>query len=163
MAGWDCRDEELIEWDGSIKAKKGFVGDGSKLINIPAGAETDPVWLAASNALYFNVANISGGLISLSGALVTTNANIISSSNALVITNSNLTAASAAYYTHAADASNPHGVSLTQTNLVLTSGAIAGDWTTSGAVYIPNILYNTTSGGITASNYPIGSLLVVYS
>lgn len=128
--------------------------------------------------------------------------------------NNQLTSISGAYATHAADSSDPHGATLTQTNLVVTevksalipdgdntrdlgdsshhwddvyidtlyvdggasiygagsSVEIAGalprhiaDQTTSGAKYIPNVVYNTTSGGITASDFPIGTLLIIYS
>lgn len=34
MAGWTCTDRESIEWDGTIKAKNGFVGDGSRLTGV---------------------------------------------------------------------------------------------------------------------------------
>jgi len=34
MAGWTSPDRELIEWDGTIKAKNKFKGDGSSLDNI---------------------------------------------------------------------------------------------------------------------------------
>lgn len=64
--------------------------------------------------------------------------------------------------THRGDSSDPHGATLTQTILSLTSGAITGDIATSGAAYIPNVIFNTTSAGITASNYPTGSVLLVY-
>lgn len=37
MAGWTCPDNELIEWDGTIKAKR-FTGDGSAITNFPASA-----------------------------------------------------------------------------------------------------------------------------
>ena len=70
---------------------------------------------------------------------------------------------SGAYVTHTADSSDPHGANIIQSHMSLTSGAITGDMTQSGAAYIPNIVYNTTSGGITASNYPKGTLLVIYT
>ena len=76
---------------------------------------------------------------------------------------------SGAYYTHAADSSDPHGATLTQTGLVssaVISGAamiITADKTLSGSAYVPNIVFGTTSGAHTASNYTIGSLLVIYS
>ena len=34
MAGWSCPDREVIEWEGTIKARNGFEGDGSRLTNI---------------------------------------------------------------------------------------------------------------------------------
>ena len=76
---------------------------------------------------------------------------------------------SGAYYTHAGDSSDPHGANLTQTGIIssgVISGAkmvITGDMSVSGSAYVPNIVYNTTSGGLTASNYTIGTLLAVYT
>jgi uncharacterized protein YjbI with pentapeptide repeats len=70
---------------------------------------------------------------------------------------------SGVYYAHALDSSDPHGATLTQTIISISSGAVTGDKGTSGSLYIPGILYNTTSGGLTVANYPIGSLLVVYT
>lgn len=71
---------------------------------------------------------------------------------------------SGAYVAHAADSSDPHGVTLTQTRLVLTSGAVTADITASAAQYIPVITYNkSTSAGMIVTNYPIGSLMVIYA
>jgi len=78
-----------------------------------------------------------------------------------VVTNAEAT--SAAYLTHAADSSDPHGASLTQTFASIGSGAVTADMPTSGAAYIANALYATSSLGITASNYPIGTVLYVYT
>lgn len=36
MAGWACKDREEIEWDGTIKATHGFVGDGTRITGIVA-------------------------------------------------------------------------------------------------------------------------------
>ena len=100
---------------------------------------------------------------STSAALITTTTNAESTSAALVTTTTNAEATSAAFQTHSADSSDPHGANLSQTNLLIASAAITGDNAASAAAYVPNIVYNTTSGGITASNYPIGTLLVVYT
>ncbi len=80
---------------------------------------------------------------------------------------------SGAHYTHAADSTDPHGSRLVQSTMsgaAIESESISGaemivtkDRTVSGAAYVGNIIYNTQSGGITASNYPIGSVLVVYT
>lgn len=80
----------------------------------------------------------------------------------------NLNTVSGAYYGHAADASDPHGATLTQTNEVVTnlSGSnmiVTADKTTSGAAYVPNILFGTTSGSHTASNYTQGTVMFIYS
>ena len=241
MAGWSCKDNEVIEWDGTIKAKRfdpagsgggggstvwtsdavylwpsvptqivsgaGFItggavsgayiyGDGSNLTGLPTGGNYDVtsqavVTLSAayythipnyditsaatiqnttnlivvSSALYTDIAN----MITVSAARVqnTTDISVVSAAmvvSAAVWNNLNsITPLSSAYYTHAADASNPHGAALTQGYLSLASGAVTEDHVASAAVYIPNIIYNTTSAAITASNYPIGTLLVVYT
>lgn len=36
MAGWTCPDNETIEWDGIVKSKNGFLGDGSRITNVNA-------------------------------------------------------------------------------------------------------------------------------
>ena len=261
MAGWSCKDNEVIEWDGTIKAKT-YKGDGSKLTGITGGGGGSTVWtsdavylwpsvptqivsgagfitggavsgayiygdgsnltglptggnydvtsqavvtlsaayythipnyditsaaqiqdaaniVVVSSALYTDIANMVvvssalytdiANLVVVSAARVqnTTDISVVSAAmvvSAAVWNNLNsITPLSAAYYTHAADASNPHGVALTQGYLSLASGAVTEDHVASAAVYIPNIIYNTTSAAITASNYPIGTLLVVYT
>lgn len=121
--------------------------------HIPNYNTTSKAIVSLSGAYYAHIPNYnttSGGLAALSGAHSVTANNL----NVIV---------SAAYYAHAADSSDPHGVTLTQTRLVITSGACTGDVTLSAAAYIPNVIYNTTSAGLTASTWPIGTLLVVYS
>lgn len=39
----------------------------------------------------------------------------------------------------------------------------AGDHTISGAKYIPEIIFGTVSGSHTASNYPQGTLMFIYT
>lgn len=77
--------------------------------------------------------------------------------------NTDLDNLSGAVDTHLGDSTDPHGTTLTQTHLSLGSGAITNDQATTGAAYIPNVIFATSSGGITASGYTQGSLLVVYS
>lgn len=64
---------------------------------------------------------------------------------------------------HVSTSTDPHGATLTQTNIYFTSGSRTGDISVSGSLYVPNILFGTTSGAYTASNYTLGSLLVVYT
>ena len=106
-------------------------------------AEADPIWGAQSGAftLETNYAVTSGAYLDTSGAVDT----------------------------HFADNTDPHGATLSQTNINssgdtnMSGAVISGDNTASGAGYIANTVFATTSGGITASDYPIGSLLVVYT
>ena len=43
MAGWQCKDRETIEWDGTIKSKQ-FIGDGSQLTGISGTGAVDSVF-----------------------------------------------------------------------------------------------------------------------
>lgn len=83
-------------------------------------------------------------------------------SAALILTSANSEETSAAYLAHATDSSDPHGVTLTQTRLVATSGSVTGDITTSGAAYIPNVIF-ATGVPSAASNYPIGTIHIQYT
>jgi len=74
----------------------------------------------------------------------------------------------AAIDTHIADTSDPHGATITQTNATITnlSGASivrTGDVSTSGAAYVPNVLYGTGGTPPTASGFPIGSVYIQYT
>lgn len=170
MSGWNYPDRELAEWNGTIKALNGFVGDGSRLTNLPSGTEADPIFMAASGAINSNI-NLASSAFYVASAALSNNINLASAALyvASAALTSNINLASAAYYTHAADTSDPHGATLTQTG-ILSSGVascalvkITADFTASAALYVPGFIYNTTSGGITASNYPIGTFLAVYS
>lgn len=108
------------------------------------------------------ITSLSGQHASTSGAVSINAGNIT--------TNTNLnTSLSGSYFTHAADASDPHGAMLTQTNLNTTgtlSGAqirTTGDNTTSGSSYVASVIFGTASGSHTASSYPQGSLMFIYS
>ena len=97
----------------------------------------------ASAAIY----TLSGAhgtyLASLSGITAQAVINIAAVSSARVQNTTNIGTASAAFYAF--------------------SGALIADKTASAAAYVPLILYNTTSLAITASNYPQGSVLFVYT
>jgi len=106
-------------------------------------------------------AAIDSELTSVSGATVSNASNI--STNTTVISD-----LSGAYYTHAADTSDPHGATITQTNATITnlSGASivrTGDVSTSGAAYVPNVIFGTSSGAHTASNYTLGTIMFIYT
>lgn len=98
-----------------------------------------------SNAIWTEFTNSSGAIVD----------------NTLNITG--ISGAVAANTTHRNDTSDPHGANTTQTGEgSFATIRITGDQSSSGTAYAPNVIFNTTSGGITASNYTIGSLLVVY-
>ena len=66
--------------------------------------------------------------------------------------------------THIGDSSDPHGATLTQTNLLLTSGTVTVDLTASGSALIRNFLIGTElSGSLVASNYPQGTIYLRYT
>jgi len=70
---------------------------------------------------------------------------------------------SGAYISHAADSSDPHGATLTQTNLKFTSGAITGDGDTLSGARLQNIVIGTGATPPTASNFPRGTIYVQYT
>ena len=125
---------------------------------------------ATSGAVATNISNItylSGAHATTSGAVATNASNITTLESKQTALSGSHNVLSGAYYAHAADSSDPHGVTLTQTNVVATgvSGAtilVTGDHTSSGAAFVPNIVYDKTSGGMTASDYPRGTVMVVY-
>lgn len=74
---------------------------------------------------------------------------------------------------HFADTTDPHGATLTQTNIIgghISGSAISGSFitvlgdqdATSGS-FCRNIIISTTSGGMTASSFTQGSVLMVYT
>jgi len=125
----------------------------------------------SSAALVSNISALSGAFVHASGALYASGAQIAAgfmhASGALY----NL---SGAYYAHAADISDPHGVTLSQTRLsggtIVTTGVISGaviqvtnDWSTMSSAYVANVVYGTGATGPTASTFPIGTLYIKYT
>ena len=94
-------------------------------------------------------------------------------SGAQVVLSGSHTSLSGAYYVHTADTSDPHGITLYQTNTfgttlsgnniigITISGTrarLSGDNTISGTGYVPMILFGTNITPPTASNFPQGSI-----
>lgn len=112
---------------------------------------------------------------SLSGAVVINTSDIIELSGTVVIisgasifNNSNISALSGAYNTHAADASDPHTATLTQTNLIATSLSggnmfVTSDYTTESGAYVANVAYGADSTPPTASGFTRGTLWIEYT
>ena len=100
---------------------------------------------------------LSGEFSTLSGSFATINTEF-------PILSGEFATLSGSYTTHAADTTDPHGATLTQTYLTLTSGSVTADITTSGSALIRNFLIGTeTSGSLTASNYPQGTIYLKYT
>lgn len=108
---WTSKELKRIEWDGTIEALK-FSGDGSQLTNLPAGTETDPLFMAASAAYNSHIIDTdihttSGSLwtsinlndahiSSVSEAVVKAQANVDSTSSAVALAETHITAVSSA-------------------------------------------------------------------
>ena len=81
---------------------------------------------------------------------------------------SDITSLSGAYISHAADASDPHGATLTQTNLNATelSGArisVTADYETLSGAYVCNVIYGTGTTPPTANTFTRGSVYLQYT
>lgn len=130
---------------------------------------------ATSGAVYARINTISGALDThiSSGSIHFTSGAIYSAignkfnetSGSLTYTNYQIT--SGAYIAHAADNSDPHGATLTQTNITGTniSGAlfVTADYTTASGAYVADCVYTSGALGAIASNYPIGTLWIQYT
>ena len=149
MAGWTCHDNELIEWDGVIRAKSFIpagIGDHTLLTNIGTMTHTE---------IEGEVHSVSGSLVSLSGA------------HYALYASHEIT--SGAYIAHADDSSDPHGATLTQTTILGTtiSGATfnggrfnSGDAQSGACV---NVYSGTSATPPTANTTPLGSLYIQYT
>jgi len=157
-----------IKVDGSvdgidIAGMSGFVtantshrgGDGSDHSDVVANTASGAAFLPLINA------NTASGAAFL--PLINANTDKISYTDA-----AQFQVVSGALATHTADSTDPHGANLSQTGLIISarasgaSIAVTGDRTASGTALVSNIVYAEASGGLIASNYPIGSVLVVH-
>ncbi len=108
------------------------------------------------------------GLIdTLSGAVVTNSGATVRNRNGITTLSGTVLDLSGAFTDHIQTTVDPHGATLTQTNLsgANISGATiitTADKGTSGAAYVPNIVY-TEASEPTPSNYTIGTLLIIYT
>lgn len=134
--------------DEIIQASSAIINNTSNLSTHTA----DGTIHFTSNAIWTEFSN-SSGAITYNAALSLINYfNQIGTSGAVT-----------ANTTHRKNTSNPHSAYTTQTGTAsFATVKITGDQSSSGVAYAPNVVFNTTSGGVTASNYTIGSLLVVY-
>ena len=152
-------------------------GDGSKLTGIAGGGG----YSESSGALLYTVYQVtsgaqlqkynqtsgathvaSGSIHYASSAIYTAiNAKYNETSGARTYTSYQVT--SGAYISHAADTSDPHGVKITQTELMLASGAVTADGDTLSGARLQNIVIGTGSTPPTASNFPRGTIYVQYT
>lgn len=76
---------------------------------------------------------------------------------------------SSAYVSHVADSSDPHSENLTQKNIIVSGMAsfanaiVIGDHTTSGAAYVADAVFGTTSAAHVASSFAQGTMMLIYS
>lgn len=129
-------------------------------------AESDPIWLAQSGSYSLIADDV---WVAQSGSYSTT---------ATALADDVWTSQSGSYITdlasgsaHFADSSDPHGATLTQTNMTC-SGNISGgttleiwpgDKSYSGSATIVPVIYNDSDGTPAANTTPIGTLYVQYT
>ena len=127
-----------------------------------AGAETDPVWISQSGA-YVKDAPFQ----TLSGAYTThaASGSIHFTSGAFTThaASGSIHFTSGAFTTHLADSSDPHGATLTQTTLNVTTGATTADSDASGAAIFRNVLIGTEASPYAASNCVQGTIYMQYT
>jgi len=136
--------------------------------------------VVVSGALVTDIANltaVSGALVVdiaemvvVSGATVTNAADIVTVSGTGLAVSGALVTVSGAGATHAADASDPHGATLTQTNISSTgliSGttltSVVGDHGNASGAEVINVVYGTGSTPPTAADTTEGTLYVQYT
>jgi len=169
--------------DGSVYSVSGALLDGSVYaVSGAILAEVDPLFDGASAAIYASLAlvdpHIADGTIHFTSNAIHASLALVDphiadgtihfTSNGLWasmnIINTEYQGTSGAYIAHAADSTSPHGATLTQTYLTLTSGAVTADLTTSGAALVRNFLIGTeASTALTASNYTQGTVYLKYT
>jgi len=150
-----------IELIANIAPKNdGFIGmlAGDQLIGNIITSHS----IFCSGGIAASHANFAGAVVS--GANITT----LESSSAQIRTDHDLLygtyqTTSAAYIAHAADITDPHGETITQSILSLGSGAITGDESRSDVAFMPNIVASTASTPLAASNYPIGTVFITHT
>lgn len=128
--------------------------DHTNILNIGTNTHAEIDTHLASSALHF-----TQGAISITASQVSDFDTEVSN-NTTVASNY---ASCALIEPHIADSSDPHGASLTQTNMNVGSMAITTDLTASLAQVVRNILIGTDSTPPTASNYTQGTIYVQYT
>ena len=124
-----------------------------------SGARLYSSYQVTSGAFNVNEASLAKTYVNYqitSGAFNTNEASL-----AKTYTNYQIT--SSAYITHSADTSDPHGSTITQTNLKLTSGSIQSDHTALSGAMIRNFVFGTGSTPPTASNFTQGTIYLQYT
>jgi hypothetical protein len=128
MAGWDCKDAEVIEWDGTIKAKR-YQGDGSALTGITPAGGGGSLWTSGAEHIYPVVGTqiISGAGFTTAGTI--SGAQIIATDEVIAINNISIAGGDSDVewslgYTHSIGNGMDHSaVSQTSTAFVSLSGA----------------------------------------
>lgn len=147
-------------------------------------AETDPIWAAQSGVVWASMANVissgatllghfdgaSGSITSNIGAItgasgsITANIGSIAGASGSITANIGaITGASGASVAHYADSSDPHGAVLTQTGILMASGARTADFEVASQAYLANFIYGTGATPPTASGFTRGTIYVQYT
>jgi len=182
------------ESDPLFASLSGTLGDQYLPVALSGGggAETDPIFTALSGGLAYLPTTLSGSYFQAnSGALLANSmsgAYFIANSGGFFVTAASgsllpasLSAAISAYETsgapsvsgtitsHVADTSDPHGATLTQTNIT-SSGQISGagifntgDHNTSAAAYCVGIITSDAATPPTANLFPQGTIYLQYT
>ena len=157
--------------EGSVSGSSLFSGSTAVSVegHTHAGIATNTSNITALSGQH---ANLSGAFDNMSGAVDTIQTHVDGdgSDHADVATNTTHTGGDGSDHAdvatntaHAGDSSDPHGATLTQTNIVLSSGARTGDWESTSAAYLANILYGTGGVPPTASGFTRGSIYLQYT
>ena len=142
MAGWTCPNNELVEWDGTIKAKS-YRGDGSQLTGIAPGGGS------SSASLVADIGALSGAFVHASGALYASGAQIVVDFKHL----------SGAYVAHAATANIHFLESAISHGRILNSGAYSHAILEASGAAAASALSHL-SGAYWTGNYPSSAALV---
>ena len=178
-------------WGTTISGSSIF-SNGSAVLT--SYTETDPIFLSLSGSLSYVVTEVDPKFISLSGS-IPVGGDVTGTTSSIQIDHVNIasigTNTHAQIDTHIADTSDPHGATLTQTNIT-SSGMISGsaiwagstlsgsniwgystisgsslmtteDHTTSGSAKIVGIITHTSATPPTASSYPQGTIYIQYT
>lgn len=165
-----------------VKVLGKLYGDGSGLSGISGATESindlsdvDTTGISDNKIFYASSGNwVIGNINDVEGTLAvnkggTGNASGFNAGDVIVGNGYNALATmpiasfalTAALTSHTGDSSDPHGETLTQTNLSVASCSRTGDVVASMAAYMPNVVFAPSSSAITVANYTQGTVFLI--